>query len=49
MNPPCCVFNPREKVFNPFGFQLALSNDNNDPDIIVYNNKYNAMDSLCFS
>ena len=40
--------NSHRKVFNPFDFQYILNNDDNDPDINFFNNKYDAVNSPYF-
>lgn len=41
--------NSQENIFNPFDFQHILNNDNNDPDINVFNKKFDVADSPYFS
>ena len=41
--------NSHENIFNPFDFQYILNNDDNDPDINFFNNKYDAINSPYFS
>ena len=53
MNPKHCLenisnkntVNSHENIFNPFDFQYILNNDENDPDINFFNNKYDAVKS----
>ena len=40
--------NSHENIFNPFDFQYVLNNDDNDPDINFFNNKYDAVNSPYF-
>ena len=42
-------WNSQENVFNPFVFQHILNNDNSDPDISFFNNKFDVVDSPYFS
>ena len=57
MNPEHCLenipnkdtANLHENIFNPFDFQYILNNDDNDPDINFFNNKYDAVNSPYFS
>ena len=57
MNPKHCLenisnkntVNSHENIFNPFDFQYILNNDDNDPDINFFNNKYDAVNSPYFS
>ena len=42
-------WNSQENVFNPFVFQHILNNDNSDPDISFFNNKFDVVDSPNFS
>ena len=57
MNPKHCLenipnkntANSHENIFNPFDFQYILNNDDNDPDINFFNNKYDAVNSPYFS
>ena len=57
MNPEHCLenipnkntANSHENIFNPFDFQYILNNDDNDPDINFFNNKYDAVNSPYFS
>ena len=57
MNPEYCLANlPDENsansqvnVFNLFNFQRILNNDDSDPDINSFNNKFDVVDSPYFS
>ena len=57
MNPKHCLknisnkntVNSHENIFNPFDFQYILNNDGNGPDINLFNNKYDAVNSPYFS
>ena len=40
--------NSHENTFNTFDFQYILNNDDNNPDINFFNNKYDAVNSPCF-
>ena len=56
MNPEHClkIFQTKilqtfnENIFNPFDFQYILNNDDNNPDIYLFNNKYDAVNSPYF-
>ena len=41
--------NSNENILNPFDFQYILNNDDNNPDINFFNNKYDAVNSPYFS
>ena len=52
MNPGYCLAslpdktsaNSQENVFNPLHFQHILNNDSNDPDVNLFNNKFDVAD-----
>ena len=56
MNPEHCLenipnkntANSHENIFNSFDFQFTLNNNDNDPDINLFKNKYDALDSQYF-
>ena len=57
MNPKHCLenipnkntANSHENIFNPFDFQYILNNNDNNPDINLFNDKYDAINVPCFS
>ena len=57
MNPKHCLenisnkntANSHENIFTPFDFQCILNNDDNNLDINLFNNKYDAVNSPYFS
>ena len=57
MNPEYCLANlqdenyanSQENVYNLIDFQHILDNDNSDPDINFFNNKFDVVDSPYFS
>ena len=57
MNPEHCLenipnkdtANLHENIFNPFDFQYILNNDDNDPDINFFSNKYDVVNQPYFS